>query len=389
MTIDAIIYESKNNQKRIALMGEGFLKELEIIDGNKALEGSIYLGKVTKKIDLANGKQGFFVDINDGHDAFINAGEEGLDELKLSEGQSFIVQVAQEKRAEKGARLTRNLQFVGNYIVYNPFRFGVHASSRIEDKATLEEYKTLVKENITGQEGWLLRTTSVEVDFNEIKVEMELLRKSYDEVRDKARTATVPALLLEKPNPLFDHINKHYSSLNHVVVDGRNLETEIKQKFGEDLPIDISKDPFKEYLLDDAILEALQKEVNLKNGGRLSIEETKALVAIDVDSGKDTNTGPISRLNQEAAVEIARQIRLRNLSGKIIIDFAGSSEYKYIKPVIDILEEELKKDHSRATCLGLSRAGNVEILRIRRRPTLQDLLTKECETCQGAGRVEL
>ncbi|MDR1025823.1 MAG: ribonuclease E/G [Lactobacillus sp.] len=388
MTIDTIVYEEKNNEKKIALLGEGILKEIEFVDNSKAAEGNIYLGKVTKKIDLANGRQGFFLDIEDEHDGFLNAQEDGMEELTLNEGQSLIVQVSQERRAEKGARLTRNLQFVGNYIVYNPFQFGVHASSKITDKVALEEYKTLVKENITGQEGWLLRTTSVEVDFSEIEKEMNELRKKYEDVRVKARTAKSPSLLLEKPNPLFDYINKHYPDLNEVVINSHNVENEVKDKFGMDLPVNFSQNPFKDFLIDDAIIEALQKEVVLKNGGRVTVEETKAFVAIDVDSGKDTNTGPISRLNSEAAIEIARQIRLRNLAGKIIIDFAGSSEYKFLKPVIDVLEDELKKDYSKATCLGLSRAGNVEILRVRRRPTLQDLLSKECDTCHGTGRVE-
>ena len=146
-------------------------------------------------------------------------------------------------------------------------------------------------------------------------------------------------------------------------------------------------DPFVALGLEDAIAEALLKTVKLPSGGRLSIEETKACVCIDVDSGSDNGRGSLSALNQEAAVEIARQIRLRNLSGKIIIDFAGSSEYKFLKPVIETLEAELAKDSNKGRLLGLSKAGNVEIVRVRRRPTLQDVLSVECDSCQGTGRV--
>ena len=110
-------------------------------------------------------------------------------------------------------------------------------------------------------------------------------------------------------------------------------------------------------------------------------------MAIDVDSGNDKGNGSIAHLNLEAADEIARQIRLRNLSGKIIIDFAGSSDYRYLKPVIEALESKAAEDSTKTTVLGLSRAGNVEIIRVRKRPTLQDLLTKECDCCQGSGRV--
>ena len=135
------------------------------------------------------------------------------------------------------------------------------------------------------------------------------------------------------------------------------------------------------------IFEATEKYVRLPSGGRICIEEARACVAIDVDSGEDRSNGSISHLNIEAAKEIAKQIRLRNLAGKIIIDFAGSSEYRFIKPVLEVLNEELKKDSVKSSVLGLSRAGNVEIVRVRRRPSLSDIFTTECECCQGTGRV--
>ena len=147
-------------------------------------------------------------------------------------------------------------------------------------------------------------------------------------------------------------------------------------------------EPFKHFGIDEAIFAALEKEVRLKGGGRIFIEETKAFVAVDVDTGDDRGNGSISRLNEEAAIEIARQIRLRNLSGKIIVDFAGSSEYRYMKPVLEVLEREVAKDPIRTHVVGLSRAGNVEIIRIRRRPSLSDVMSVECPTCKGTGRVE-
>ena len=147
-------------------------------------------------------------------------------------------------------------------------------------------------------------------------------------------------------------------------------------------------EPFAEYGLEDAIVEALRRTVELPGGGRLHIQETRACVAIDVDSGDMQSGGAISRLNEEAAKEIARQIRLKNLSGKIVVDFAGSSEYRFIRPVIDILQSELADDPCRGRVLGLSRGGNVEIVRQRRRPSLLDTFTEECPTCEGTGRVE-
>ncbi len=387
MSIDTIIFEKYNSAVRLAEIENSELKELIFANENNASEGNIYLGKITKKIELAHDKVGFFIDINDGHDAFLNAEEYGLKEVNYTEGQSIVVQVAQEKRAEKGARVVRAIQFVGERIVYCPYRMTIEASPRIEDKEKLAEYKEKVLENTTGQEGWILRTSAVEVPFEEIAKEMVELRNLYDDVRIKARSAKAPALLYAKTAPLFDEIRRYQNSLHTVIVNNHNVEAELKEKFGDTFEIAYEVNPFEGHGLEDEISDALLKEVKLPSGGRICIEETRACVCIDVDSGNDNGKGSISALNQEAAIEIAKQIRLRNLSGKIIIDFAGSSDYKFMKPVLETLEEELNKDSNRGRVLGLSRAGNVEILRVRRRPTLQDILTDECETCQGTGRV--
>lgn len=387
MTIDTIIYERKNAQTRIALLGNGELKELEINNENKAEEGSIYLGRVSRKIELANDKIGFFINLGDGLEAFLNAEEPGLNELNITEGSSLVVQVAQERRAEKSPKVVRALQIVGENLVYCPYRLTVEISSKINDASKAKEYRELVIENTTGQEGWILRTSSVEATPEEIASEMATLRQTYDDARAAARKLTAPALLLSKPNPLYAYINKHQATLDKVVVNSHHLETEISEHNGAEFKVEYMADSFKEYGLEDAIAEALNKSINLKSGGRVIIEETRACVSIDVDSGDDRANGNISRLNTEAAIEIARQIRLRNLSGKIIIDFAGTSDYRYLKNVIETLEKELEKDYSKSTVFGLSRGGNVEVVRLRKRPSLQDLLSIECECCQGTGRV--
>lgn len=387
MSIDTIAYETKNAATRIALLGGGELKELEIVEENRAQEGNIYLGKIARKIELANGKQGFFIELGEGREAFLNAEEYGLEELNICEGQSLVVQVAQEKRAEKGPKVTRSLQFVGENLVYCPYRMTIEVSSKITDKDKAHEYRELVLENTTGQEGWIIRTSAINEAKENIIKEMEYLRSLFDTVRTNARSCKAPALLLAKANPIFDYINKYKNDLKKVVLNSRHIEAEIKERFGEIVTTEISSEPFKEFGLEDAIVDALSPNVNLKSGGRITIQETKALVAIDVDSGSDKGHGSIAHLNIEAAVEIAKQIRLRNLSGKIIIDFAGASDFHYLKPVIETLEKEVSKDYTKTNVLGLSRAGNVEVVRLRKRPTLQDLLTKVCDCCQGSGRV--
>ncbi|MEE6206439.1 MAG: ribonuclease E/G [Alphaproteobacteria bacterium] len=386
MKAEKIVYDRNEDAFGIAVFDAEGLMEIDIYNDHRAIEGNVYLGRIVKKINLANDKYGFMVNIGDGHEAFLNSYEPALKEANMSEGQSVVVQVSQEKRAEKGAKLVRNVQLVGTYLVYCPFKYSVEASRKIEDVEKAEKYTKLVQEHSTNQEGWILRTLAAEATEQQIIDEINSLRDIYENIRKKARVEQAPALLYAKENPLFEYIRRYRDSLKEIVVDTPKLAEEVKAAFAG--TVTLQKEGFEEYGVDDAIVEALNRTVKLKHGGSLQIEETRACVAIDVDSGNVHNVGDIDGLNMEAAKEIARQVRLRNLSGKIIVDFAGSSEYRFMKSIIDCLEEEFADDACHSRVLGLSRAGNIEILRQRRRPSLRDLYTVECPTCSGTGRVE-
>lgn len=386
MQAKKIVYDHNETSFGIAVFDDNGLAEIDIYNANRAVEGNVYLGRIVKKINLANDKYGFMVNIGDGIEAFLSSYEPALKEANMNEGQSVVVQVAQEKHAEKGAKVVRNIQLVGVNLVYCPFKYDVEYSRKIEDVATAEKYQRLVREHCVGQEGWILRTISVEAEEQQILDEMNELRNIYENIRKKARTLNAPALLFAKENPLLEYIRRYKDTLEEVVVDSPNLVDEVSKVF--DGKVTQQRDGFEEYGVEDEIVEAMNRTVKLKNGGALQIEETRACVAIDVDSSGVHNAGDIDALNIEAAKEIARQIRLRNLAGKIVIDFAGSSEYRFMKNVIDVLHEELADDAAHSRVLGLSRGGNVEILRQRRRPSLRDLYTVECPTCSGTGRVE-
>lgn len=381
-----IVYDKNENATGLAIYDDKALMEIDIFDAKRALEGSIFLARIDKKIKLANDRFGFLVDIGEGREAFLNSFEPALKEANMSEGQSVVVQVAQEKHAEKGAKVVRNIQLAGTYVVFCPFKYEIDVSNKIDDIEKAEKLKEAVKNHAQANEGWVLRTLSVEATENQILDEMDSLRATYENIRKKARSENAPAKLYAKENPLFEYVRRYRDSLTEVVVDTPNLAKEVSEIFSG--TITVQKDGFEAFGVDDEIVDALNKTVKLKNGGALKIEETSACVAIDVDSSGVNAGGAIESLNIEAAKEIARQIRLRNLAGKIVIDFAGSSEYRFMKRVMEILEEELADDASHSRILGLSRAGNVEILRQRRRPTLRDLYTIECPTCQGSGRVE-
>lgn len=387
MSIDTIVYDKNSQVTGIALIEKGEVRGIEIISGNQAISGNVYLGKITKKVSLAQDREGFFVNIGDGKEAFLNGDEYGMNDIRLVEGQSVVVQVAQERHAEKNARLVRSIQLVGTYLVYCPYRMNVEASNKIEDKARVSELLEAVKDHITGQEGWVIRTAAAAAPDKDIIAEMENLRNTFENIRIKARSEQAPCLLYSKPDTVLETVGyyKNLGSLQKIVTNNRNLESEIS---ADNIEFATSASPFEEYDIDEVIGEALEKTVRLKSGGRITIEETRACVAVDVDSGRDAGGGAVNRLNEEAAVEIARQIRLRNLSGKIVIDFAGHSEFRFIKPLLEILERELQDDMTKSRVIGLSHGGLVEIVRVRRRPSLSELMTEECACCRGTGRVE-
>ena len=262
----------------------------------------------------------------------------------------------------------------------------VEASSKIGDKAKVSDLLEAVKSSITGQEGWVIRTAAESAEIKAVTDEMIELRDIFENIRVKARNEQAPSLLYSKPDAVFEYIS-HYKNagLKQIITNCRSLEDVLKNS---EIEIKVVNSPFEECGIDEVIGEALEKTISLKSGGRVTIEETRACVAIDVDSGHDSGGGAINRLNEEAAHEIARQIRLRNLAGKIVVDFAGHSEFRFIKPLLEILEQDLSKDMTKSRVVGLSHGGLVEIVRVRKRPSLLELMSEECQACQGTGRVE-
>ncbi len=385
---DTIVYEKSGIDACLAILDNGALREFEVFNESEAGEGNVYLGRIIKKVNLTENKYGFMVNIGDNKEAFMNAQEKGLLEVNMTEGQCVVVQVSKEAHGDKGAKLVRAVQIAGTYLVYRPFGSYVDVSTKISDEERIKDLQEAVMKNvIQQQEGWVIRTAAAEADINDVLEEMSKLRDVYETIRIKARSATAPALLYAKENPLFELIRRYQESLTSLIINDHTLEEKVKAVF--DGEIIYKAEPSEEYGIQDMLQEALQKTVKLPCGGEVHIEETRAMVAIDVDSAGNVGRGDMDNLNKEAAKEIARQIILRNLSGKIIIDFAGSSEYRFMRGIMDILDEELAGDALGAHVLGLSKAGNVEILRRRRRPTLLEQFSEECPTCGGTGRVEL
>ena len=387
ITRDTIIYEKSGTDACLASLEQGDLREFEIFNEDGAAEGNVYLGRITKKINLSEDKTGFMVNIGDTTDAFMSAQEKGLLEVNMTEGQCVVVQVQKEAHADKGAKLVRAVQIPGTYLVYRPFGSYIDVSLKINDEEKSEALRKAVTQNVsTQQEGWVVRTAAADADINDVLDEMTTLRGIYENIRVKARSATAPALLYAKENPLFELIRHHQDTLKTIIVNDHNLEEKVKSVFAGE--VRYVADPSAEYGIQDMLQKAMEKTIKLPCGGEVHIEETRAFVAIDVDSANMVARGQTDTLNHEAAIEIARQIILRNLAGKIIIDFAGSGEYRFMRDVMDTLSEELAGDVMGARVVGLSKAGNVEVLRRRKHPTLLERFSVACPTCGGTGRVE-
>ena len=380
--IDVIIVESKDGVKKVAGLQKGILREFIVYDSAKNNEGDVFLGKITKKITTANGKVSYFVNVGK-QDVFINAEEHDLEDLNAHEGQDIILQISQEARAEKKARGSRFLQLAGENLVFCPYGDKIDVSNKIEDENKRQGLCELIEQNVDNG-GWVIRTHAQEAEKNDVIEEIKALQDRFNEIISKAKASKAPMELWKKDSAVEEMIARNEKYLEKVIVDNHLLEEELAQL----CPVEFNRSPFSEYGIEEQLSSALSKEVVLNSGGRVFIEETKALVAIDVDSGERGAQGGLTKLNEDAAKEIARQIILRNLSGKIVIDFAGIGDFHLLKSSLDILSRELKDDFVRSRVLGVTKAGNVEILRHRRRPSLRDIMTIPCESCQGTGRVE-
>ena len=181
---DTIVYEKSGVDACLAVLDGGQLREFEVFNENGAAEGNVYLGRIVKKVSLADDKTGFMVNVGDDKEAFMNAQERGLLEVNMTEGQCVVVQVSKEARADKGAKLVRAVQIAGTYLVYLPFGTFIDVSTKITDEEKARELHDAVMKNVSSQqEGWVVRTAAADADINAVIEEMAELRGIYENIR--------------------------------------------------------------------------------------------------------------------------------------------------------------------------------------------------------------
>jgi ribonuclease G len=420
MTAEILINVSPR-EVRAALVEEGVLQEMFLERANRrGLISNIYKGRVSRVLP---GMQAAFIDIGLERTAFLHAsdivhpavGENGQPDQPVTasttqsiqslvtEGGEILVQVLKDPLGTKGARLTTFITIPSRYLVYMPKGKGIGISARIEDEVERQRLRDaanlFVQPEAPG--GYIVRTAAEGASPDALRADMMFLQKLWSVLCEKA-AMTRPGNLVNEDLPLAVRVLRDVvsSGVDKVGVDHEETfqrmrdfartfmpdMTERIELYDGDRPI------FDLYGVEEEIQRSLDRKVPLKSGGYLMFDQTEAMTTIDVNTGAyvghRTLEETIFRTNLEAAVAIARQLRLRNLGGIIIVDFIDMEEEEHRKQVLQALEKALVGDHAKNHISSVSPLGLVEMTRKRTRESLEHMLCAPCPTCEGRGFVK-
>ncbi len=442
-----IIINASDNTQRIAIVEDSKLVELFVESEEKErMVGDIYLGTVAK---VMQGIQASFVDIGLEQDAFlhysdvgdafreyaaITGDEDEIDDdedddeegeekpggrpararvagrprrrrrppsqVQLTRGQEIVVQIFKEPVGSKGVRVTTEVALPGRFVVLMPFDNKIGVSRKIANFKEKRRLRRLVRGILPTGYGIIIRTVAEGKPEDVLRADLESLIQTWREIERNMRKSSPPALLYKDMNTSSSTMRDLFSEdVTRVAVDSRRMYREIRaylnlvapdkvdvlQYHGERTPI------FDAFEIEKQIQQSMSRKVWLKSGGYLIIEHTEAMKVIDVNSGRyaakreqELNS---LRTNVEAAREIARQIRLRDLGGIIVIDFIDMDYEENKRKVIEEIRREMRRDRAKFTILPLSDFGLMQITRQRVRESVQMSVSETCPTCQGTGRV--
>jgi len=402
---EELLVSTTGRETRLALVSDGRLREL-VIEAPETLSvvGALYWGRVKK---VAPGIGAAFVDCGLARDAFLAARDAGAPgdpapiERRVHEGEALVVQVVKDPVDEKGARVTAWPAFAGRYLVYTPRGEGVSVSRRIDDTDERDRLVGLVDEIGPPSGRLILRTAAAGADHDALADDLARLRDRWAEIEAARHLAAAdgPPARLDRPlDPISRYLERVREPPDRVVIDDAALLAAARRACADTAPHMLlerhggSEALFARHDLEAQIAAALEPTVDLPSGARLAIEQTQALCAIDVDTGRFT--GPsgrddtVLRTNLEAAREIAWQLRLRDIGGVVVIDFITMDTPAHRAEVVAALRHALADDPVPARVIGLSPIGLVELTRARVRAPLSRRLTEPCGSCQGSGRVK-
>lgn len=436
-----IISSSTSSENRIAITEDGKLAELFMENPqNERIIGDIYLGRIAKVIP---GIKAAFIDLGFKQDAFLHfsdVGEQsddfknllGLDtsdideedddestqqsevpqsnrsrryELpKLERDQNIVVQITKEPVGNKGVRVTSKIAIPGRYLVFLPFESKVNASKQIQNLKEKRRLKYIVKDYKRSKSldfGAIIRTVAENQDESSIIEDLDQLLNAWKEIEKNVKNEKAPALIYKDLSLTSSVIRDLFrGDVVKVITDSKKQYKEIISYLKVTGPRLVDKvelyknsEPiFDVYGIEKEIQHTLNKKITLKSGGYIFIEHTEAMVVIDVNSGKyarskDQETNSL-KTNLEAAREIVRQLRLRDIGGIIVIDFIDVYDDKNKKKIYDEIKKEFKKDRAKVTVLPMSEFGIVQITRQRVRQSLIKSISETCPMCSGTGMVE-
>jgi ribonuclease G len=408
--VKRIIVNCIGREARVAVLENGRLVELYMErPEERRIVGNIYKGKVE---NVLPGMQAAFIDIGMEKNAFLyvddllspemgqgNGRKPSINEL-ITKGQEIIVQVSKEAFGTKGAKVTTQLSLPGRYIVYLPDVPYIGVSRRIQRQKERERLRGVMQEILTPHEGVIIRTLAEGVSREELEADVLFLRARWEQVWAEKKQVRPPSLVYQDLD-LVSRIVRDFVSedVEEVVIDSRSRYAEVRALLAHYQPELQDKirlyagreDIFSYYGLDGELEKALRRKVWLRSGGYLVIDQTEAMTIFDVNTGKFTGSYDLEetvvKTNLEACREIARQLRLRNVGGIIIIDFIDMAQEEHRQQVRACMEAELRKDKTKTHLLGFTQLGLLELTRKKERQNLTDILERACPCCQGKGRI--
>jgi len=417
-----IIINSTVSETRTAILEDGKLVELFVEQPEKERQvGDIYLGKV---VNVVRGMRAAFVDIGQKQDAFLHFSDIGerlydaVDFLDIDsrtdgepgqsrrpssipkEGQEILVQIIKEPISSKGSRITSELSIPGRFLVLVPNHDIIGVSRKIYSIKERRRLKKIARDLRPKGFGIILRTVAEGKTEQEIKADLDSLLDTWRGIEKRLRKSKPPTLIYKDLGMASSVIRDLFTpDIQRVVVDSRKLYKKIGsylkevapnlldkvEYYGDSLPI------FDKFGIETEIEKSLARKVWTKSGGYIIFDYTEALVAIDVNSGKfmgrrghDENA---LRINLEAGQEIARQLRLRDIGGIIVIDFIDMTNERYRRTLYEEFKRELRKDRAQVNVAPISEFGMIEMTRERIRPSLLFTYSEPCPTCSGTGRI--
>lgn len=413
--IKLIINAEEPEECRIALLEDGRLESFHVTTVvHEQTKGNIYKGRVTAIepnlqvafVDIGTGKNGFlpFSEIHPEYYTSEEAAQKHWKDLHIQEvikkGQEILVQVVKEVSGTKGASITSYLSLPGRFLVLMPGSDSHGISRKIEDEKERTKLRTIMSSlNIPEGIGYIVRTASMEITKTSLNKDLRYLLRLWDETKKRGQTVTSPALIYKDQDIIAKVLRDYYSpDIQEILVDTQETLKQVKD-FLRLLPTLTKKTSvklhmgsrpiFNQYGVEDQTEQIYQPVVKLPSGGSIVINPTEALVAIDVNSGrtaKDKNFAEtIFLANSEAATELARQLRLRDLGGLIVVDFIDMRNSRHIREVEKLVKASMKRDRAKVDISRISRFGLMQISRQKLGRPIQMGSYHICEYCQGRG----